>query len=306
MRIEHIPVLVREVLASLQPKPEGMYLDCTVGGGGHAAAILQAAGPPSRLLGIDRDPEVIAVAKDRLQVFGNRVRLMRGDYRELPSLVSELHPEGFDGILFDLGVSSLHLDDPSRGFSFQVEGPLDMRIDRDSGGPTAQELLLEVSEETLARIIREYGEERWARQIARNIVRVRKQRSLETTRDLAEIVARAIPRRFWPRRIHPATRTFQALRIAVNHELEGLEAALETATGLLKRRGRICVIAFHSLEDRVVKQLFRRLAAPGAVPGVSILTRRPVTPSPEETTRNPRARSAKLRAAERREAEDGS
>lgn len=299
-------MLVREVLAGLQPKPEGMYLDCTVGGGGHAAAILQAAGPPSRLLGIDRDPEVITVATDRLRVFGDRVRLIRGDYRELPSLVSVLHPEGFDGIVFDLGVSSLQLDDPSRGFSFQVEGPLDMRIDRASGEPTAHELLFELPEERLAWIIREYGEERWARQIARHIVKARKQRSLETTRDLAEIVARAIPRRFWPRRIHPATRTFQALRIAVNHELEGLEAALATATGLLKPRGRICVIAFHSLEDRVVKQLFRRLAAPGAVPGVSILTRRPVTPSPEEMTRNPRARSAKLRVAERREAGDGS
>ncbi len=305
MTIGHIPVLVQEVLASLQPKSEGVYLDCTVGGGGHAAAILEAAGPPSRLVGIDRDPEAIAVARDRLRHFGDRVRLIRGDYRELPCLVTDLQPDGFDGVLCDLGISSLQFEDPSRGFSFQFEGPLDMRIDRQSGEPTARDLLHELSEKDLARIIREYGEERWARQIARHIVRARERRSLETTRDLAEIVARAIPRRFWPRRIHPATRTFQALRIAVNHELEGLEAALETAIGFLKPGGRICVIAFHSLEDRVAKQLFRRLAAPGAVPGVSILMRRPVTPSPEETARNPRARSAKLRVAERREAGDG-
>lgn len=305
MTIGHIPVLVQEVLASLQPKSEGVYLDCTVGGGGHAAAILEAAGPPSRLVGIDRDPEAIAVARDRLRHFGDRVRLIRGDYRELPCLVTDLQPDGFDGVLCDLGISSLQFEDPSRGFSFQFEGPLDMRIDRQSGEPTARDLLHELSEKDLARIIREYGEERWARQIARHIVRARERRSLETTRDLAEIVARAIPRRFWPRRIHPATRTFQALRIAVNHELEGLEAALETAIGFLKPGGRICVIAFHSLEDRVAKQLFRRLAAPGAVPAVNILTRRPVTPSAEETARNPRARSAKLRAAERRGAGDG-
>lgn len=300
MKIGHVPVLVREVVVGLQPKPEGVYLDCTVGGGGHAAAILEAAGPPSRLVGIDRDPEAIAVAGDRLGPFGDRVRLIRGDYRGLRFLASDLYPEGFDGILYDLGVSSLQFDDPSRGFSFQFEGPLDMRIDRQSGGPRARELLYELSEQDLARIIREYGEERWARQIACHIVRHRG--SLETTRDLAEIVARAIPRRFWPRRIHPATRTFQALRIAVNRELDGLEAALEAAIGFLKVGGRICVIAFHSLEDRVTKHLFRRLAAPGAVPGVSILTRRPVRPSPEETARNPRARSAKLRIAERREA----
>ncbi len=302
MKIGHVPVLVREVVAGLQPKPEGVYLDCTVGGGGHAAAILEAAGPPSRLVGIDRDPEVIVVAGNRLAPFGDRVQLIRGDYRELRFLVSDLHPEGFDGILYDLGVSSLQFDDPARGFSFQFEGPLDMRIDRQGGGPTARDLLDELAEQDLARMIREYGEERWARQIARNIVRHRG--SLETTRDLAELVGRAIPRRFWPRRIHPATRTFQALRIAVNRELEGLETALEAGIGVLKAGGRICVIAFHSLEDRVTKHLFRRLAAPGAVPAVSIVTRRPVRPSPEEAARNPRARSAKLRVAERREAGD--
>jgi 16S rRNA (cytosine1402-N4)-methyltransferase len=280
-------------------------LDCTLGSGGHAAAILDAAGAPSRLVGIDRDPEAIAVAKGALERFGDRVRLIHGDFRELPGLLPPLHLGLFDGILFDLGVSSLQIADPGRGFSFSMEGPLDMRMDRQGGGLTARALLHTLPEERLARIIRDYGEERWARQIARGIVRARRQGSLETTRDLATVVSRAIPRRLWPRRIHPATRTFQAVRIAVNQELEGLDEALEAAIHLLKMGGRICVIAFHSLEDRVVKHLFRRLAAPGAVPGVRILTRRPVTPSTAETDVNPRARSAKLRAAERREGQDG-
>ena len=300
MKIGHVPVLVREVLATLEPRPGGAYLDCTVGGGGHAEAILEAAGPPSRVVGIDRDPEAITVARERLGRFGDRVRLVQGDFRELPRLISELRLEGFDGVLFDLGISSLQLDDPSRGLRFSAEGPLDMRMDRESGGLAARELLHELPEEDLTRIIREYGEERWARQIARGIVNARSQGSLETTRDLAAVVARAIPRRFWPRRIHPATRTFQAVRIAVNQELTGLEEALEVATGHLNPGGRIAVISFHSLEDRVVKHLFRRLAAPGAVPGVRIITRRPVTPSSEERAQNRRARSAKLRGAERR------
>lgn len=305
MTTGHIPVLVQEVVAALGPRPDGLYLDCTVGGGGHAAAILDAAGPPSRLVGVERDPEAIAVARGALERFGDRVRLIHGDFRELPVLVSTLHLGRIDGILCDLGVSTLQLADPGRGFSFSMEGPLDMRMDRHSGGLTARALLHALPEERLVRIIREYGEERWARQIARGIVRARGHGSLETTQELATVVSRAIPRRLWPRRIHPATRTFQAIRIAVNQELEGLEEALEAAIDLLKVGGRICVIAFHSLEDRVVKHLFRRLAAPGAVPGVRILTRRPVTPSAGETGVNPRARSAKLRAAERREEQDG-
>lgn len=300
MKSGHVPVLVREVVATLEPRPGGAYIDCTVGGGGHAEAILEAAGPSSRLVGIDRDAAALPVARDRLRRFGDRVRLIRGDFRELPRLVSALEPEGFDGILFDLGVSSLQLDDPSRGLSFSMEGPLDMRMDRESGTPSARELLHTLPEENLTRIIREYGEDRWARQIARGIVAARRHGSLETTRDLAAVAARAIPRRFWPRRIHPATRTFQAMRIAVNQELEGLEGALDGAIRLLHAGGRIGVIAFHSLEDRVVKHLFRRLAAAEAAPGVTIVTRRPMTPSPEERAQNPRARSAKLRVAERR------
>lgn len=293
------------MLAILQPTSGGVYLDCTIGAGGHAEAILEAAGPPSRVVGIDRDPEAIAVARNRLARFGDRVTLVRGDYRELTSLTSELQLGAISGVIFDLGISSLQLDDPSRGFSFSMEGPLDMRFDRESGGPSVRDLLHGLPEKELSRIIREYGEERWARQIARRIVSVRERRSLETTRDLSEVVTRAIPRRFWPRRIHPATRTFQGFRIAVNQELEGLGEALEQAIGQLIPGGRICVISFHSLEDRVVKQHFRRLAASEAVPRVRVLTRRPVTPPPEEVERNPRARSAKLRAAERWEAGNG-
>ncbi len=300
MRAVHIPVLVWEVLAYLEPRRGGVYLDCTVGVGGHAEAILQAAPETARVIGIDRDPEALAVAGERLQPFGDRAELVHGDYRELPRLAPALNLTEASGVLFDLGVSSSQLDDPSRGFSFNLEGPLDMRMDRQSGGPTAQELLQRLPAEGLAEIIRRYGEERWARRIAERIVEERKRKPLTTTRDLAEVVARAIPRRFWPRRIHPATRTFQALRIAVNQELEGLEGALEAAVGLLKPGGRICVIAFHSLEDRVVKRLFRRLAAPGATPGLRILTPRPITPGTAEVSRNPRSRSAKLRAAERR------
>lgn len=300
MKPGHIPVLVREVLAYLQPRPGGVYLDCTVGVGGHAEAILQAAGETARLIGIDRDPEALTVAGKRLQQFGDRVELVHGDYRELPRLASALNLTEVSGVLFDLGVSSLQLDDPSRGFSFTLEGPLDMRMDRQAQGPTARELLHQLPAEALAEIIRQYGEERWARKIAGRIVEERKRKPLTTTRELAEVVGRAIPRRFWPRRIHPATRTFQALRIAVNQELEGLEGALESAARLLQPGGRICVIAFHSLEDRVVKRLFRRLAAPGAAPGLRVLTRRLVTPGAAEVAHNPRSRSAKLRAAERR------
>ena len=300
MRAHHIPVLVREVLAYLEPRPGGVYLDCTVGVGGHTEAILQAAGGTIRLIGIDRDPEALAVAAERLQPFGDRVELVHGNYRELPRLASALNLTEVSGVLFDLGVSSLQLDDPGRGFSFNLEGPLDMRMDRSRGGPTARELLHHLSAEGLAEIIRRYGEERSARRIARRIVEERKRKPLTTTRELAEVVGRAIPRRFWPRRIHPATRTFQALRIAVNEELEGLEGALESAARLLRPGGRICVIAFHSLEDRVVKRLFRRLKAPGAAPGLRILTPRPITPGAAEVARNPRSRSAKLRVAERR------
>ncbi len=276
-----------------------MYCDGTLGGGGHAEALLAASAPDGVLLGVDRDAEALAVAARRLRPFGDRARLVHGDYRELPALAHAAVLGPFDGILLDLGLSSLQLDDPARGFSFGQEGPLDMRMDRAGGAPTAGDLLRRLPQRELEAILREYGEERWARRIARALVAARARQPIATTTELAHLVARAIPRRAWPPRIHPATRTFQALRIAVNRELEGLEEGVEAAASLLAPGGRLAVISFHSLEDRAVKTTFRRLAA---ARGMGILTRKPVTPATTEVAANPRARSAKLRVIESRHA----
>jgi 16S rRNA (cytosine1402-N4)-methyltransferase len=267
-----------------------------VGGGGHAEALLAASAPNGVLLGLDRDDEALGVAGERLRSFGARARLARGDYRDLAALARAADLGPFDGILLDLGVSSLQLDDPARGFSFGREGPLDMRMDRAGPGPTAGDLLRRLPTHELEAILRGYGEERWARRIARALVAARARAPIATTTELADLVARAIPRRAWPPRIHPATRTFQALRIAVNRELAGLEEALEGAASLLAAGGRLAVISFHSLEDREVKRAFRRLAAER---GLALLTRRPVTPATGEVAANPRARSAKLRVIQR-------
>lgn len=291
--IGHAPVLRAEVLALLQPRPGGRYLDATVGLGGHAEAILQASEPTGTLLGIDRDGEALALAAERLAPFGPRVTLRQGRHEAVAELVGA--EEGFDGILFDLGASSLQLDSAARGFSFSREGPLDMRMDQ-SGGDTAADLVNRLSERELADLIFRWGEERWSRRIARAIEEARRQAPIRTTTALADIVARAIPRGAWPRYIHPATRTFQALRIAVNDELTGLGPALEEAVTLLRPGGRVAVISFHSLEDRIVKQTWRQLAASG---WGRIRTKRPVTPGDAEIAVNPRARSAKLRALER-------
>jgi 16S rRNA (cytosine1402-N4)-methyltransferase len=289
----HTPVLLTQVLAFLRPIPDGLYLDLTVGTGGHAEAILEACGPSGRLVGLDRDAEVLPLARERLARFGPRVRLLHGDYRDLGTLAAAEGLTAWDGVLFDLGLSSVQLDDPGRGFAFSRVGPLDMRMDRAGGGITAAELLRALPEQELFRILREYGEERWARRIARRIVAVRAAAPLTRTDELAELVAGAIPRRAWPRRIHPATRTFQGLRIAVNRELDGLAEALGVAAGGLRPGGRIVVIAFHSLEDRIVKHALR------GNPSLAVLTKKPVAPGPEEVAANPRARSAKLRAARR-------
>lgn len=287
----HTPVLLTQVLAFLRPIPDGLYLDLTVGTGGHAEAILEACGPSGRLVGLDRDPEVLPLARERLARFGPRVRLLHGDYRALGTLAGAEGLTAWDGVLFDLGLSSVQLDDPGRGFAFSRVGPLDMRMDRAGGGTTAAELLRALPEQELSRILREYGEEWWARRIARRIIAVRAAAPLTQTDELAGLVAGAIPRRAWPRRIHPATRTFQALRIAVNRELDGLAEALGVAAAGLRPGGRIVVIAFHSLEDRIVKQALR------GNPSLTVLTKKPVPPGPEEVAANPRARSAKLRAA---------
>ncbi len=290
---DHIPVLVAEVVAILCPRPGGSYLDVTVGLGGHAEAVLRGSEPDGTLLGIDRDREALALAGQRLAPFGRRVTLLHGRYEALAELVGP--GTHFDGILFDLGASSLQLDRAARGFSFGQEGPLDMRMDQ-SSGEAAADLVGRLSERELADLIFRWGEDRSSRRIARAIVEARRRSPIRTTTALAEVVARAIPRRAWPHRIHPATRTFQALRIAVNDELTGLDHALETATSLLRSGGRIAAISFHSLEDRIVKQTWRRLGASGRM---RILTKRPITPGESEASANPRTRSAKLRALER-------
>jgi 16S rRNA (cytosine1402-N4)-methyltransferase len=268
-------------------------VDGTVGLGGHAAALLRASAPDGRLLGLDRDPEALARARAVLGPMSDRARLERGDYREIPE---RLGGERADGIVLDLGISSAQLDDPERGFSFQADGPLDMRMDR-SRGETAAEVVNHLPEKDLADLIYAYGEERASRPIARAIVRARDRTPIRTTVELAEIVRRAAPRGV-RRGLHPATRTFQALRIHVNRELDGLGPALEQIAGCLAPSGRMAVIAFHSLEDRAVKTAFRALARRG----FTLLTKKPVRPSEAETRENPRARSARLRALAREEA----
>jgi len=296
----HTPVLLGEVLDLLHPRPGGRYLDCTVGLGGHAEAILAAGGPAVLLCGIDRDAETLKLAEERLRRFQGQVQLVHGDFRELRGIVQRQGWDSFDGILFDLGISSFQLRSPERGFSFTTNGPLDMRMDRSGGSRTAAELLATLSERELAMILWAFGEERFSRRIAKAIVKVREQDPITSTKQLKDLIERTVPRSAWPRKIHPATRTFQALRIAVNDELTGLREALEEAAGLLEPGGRLVVIAFHSLEDRIVKETFRRLA--GQEPSAfRLLTKKPVVPSEEEREQNPHSRSARLRALERAE-----
>jgi 16S rRNA (cytosine1402-N4)-methyltransferase len=300
----HIPVLLQSVLTFLDVKPGGTYVDGTVGAGGHAASILAASSPDGRLLGLDRDPEALRLAAQRLASFGDRVTLRHGSFVFLGSLAEDVAP--VDGILLDLGLSSMQLDDPGRGFAFSREGPLDMRFDPTSPGPTAADLVNDRSVQDLADILYRYGEERQSRRIARAIAAAR---PLRTTTELAEVVSAA--RRGRRERIHPATRTFQALRIAVNDELGALETVLPQAVDLLAPGGRLVVISFHSLEDRIVKHYFRQeatdcvcppdfpICACDHQPRLEVLTSKPVRPDEEEVEANPRARSARLRAAER-------
>jgi 16S rRNA (cytosine1402-N4)-methyltransferase len=294
----HLPVLLREVVASLAPHSGGRYVDGTVGGGGHAAAILEASAPDGRLLGIDADPAALVAAAARLAAFGDRATLIHGNFREIGRLARERGFTQIDGLLLDLGVSSHQLDTPERGFSFAADAALDMRLDP-TGGETAASLVNELPEGELADLIYRYGEERGSRRIARVIAEARRKRAIATTNELAELVARALGGRHG--KIHPATRTFQALRIAVNHELESLEAALPQAVELLAPGGRMAVIAFHSLEDRIVKLFFRNWSGYGGgrEPDIHILTKKPIEASLEEARANPRSRSAKLRIAER-------
>lgn len=294
----HVPVLLEEVLTWLDPKPAGIYCDGTLGLGGHAAAILERSAPDGRLIGIDRDPAALEAARVALRPFGDRVTLVHARFSHAREVLDRLGLVAVDGFLVDLGVSSPQLDRAERGFSFRNDGPLDMRMDPTTG-ETAADLLRRVDEVELAQIIRDYGEERHAARVARAIVDARRGGDLDTTGKLAALVARAIPRHEYGK--NPATRTFQALRIAVNQELDELERFLSVAADCLRPGGRLCVIAFHSLEDRIVKRRLRALAGrDGGGPAVlRILTKHVVPPSGAERARNPRARSAHLRAAER-------
>ena len=284
--------MLGEVLDALRPVSGGTYVDCTVGAGGHAAAILDASAPDGRLLGIDADPGALAIAAERLARFGDRVRLVHRNYTELERVLTETQTKDPSGILLDLGVSSMQLDRADRGFSFQNEGPLDMRLDPTTGR-TAADLVNTLPERELADLIYRYGEERHSRRVARSIVARRGAAWFQTTTDLARTVAGAVGRGAG-RGIHPATRTFQALRIAVNDELGGLEAVLPQAADALGPGGRLAVISFHSLEDRIVKQFMRSRPEQ-----LRILTKKPLTAADAEQRANPRSRSAKLRTAEK-------
>ena len=306
----HLSVLPDEVLTFLAPQPGGTYLDGTLGGGGHSGLILEKCTPGGTLIGIDQDREALQAAGEVLARFGTAVQLIHGNFGDLDRLLDQTGIATLDGFILDLGVSSHQLDSAGRGFSFQQDAPLDMRMNTASGA-TAADLVNNLPEDELERIISEYGEERWAKRVAAFIVKARQDAPIETTFQLVDIVKGAIPKAKWEERIHPATRTFQGIRIAVNRELEVLEKGLRAALDRLKPGGRGVVISFHSLEDRIVKNIFREYATgcicprnlPVCVcnnrPRLKIMTGRPVTASQAELTENPRSRSAKLRAVER-------
>lgn len=286
-----------EALAWLRPQAGQIFVDCTVGYCGHAAEILAASAPSGIVIGIDRDRQAIEAGRKRLESFGDRAVLIKGHFVDLKRHLADRSISRVHGLLFDLGVSSPQIDEPGRGFSFQVEGPLDMRMDQDSGA-TAADIVNRTDEVDLANMIYQFGEERYSRRIARAIVRARASRPFTTTSELVSVITSAVPGHYRRGRIHCATRTFQALRIAVNQELDHLEPALRDAADVLVPGGRLCVISFHSLEDRIVKQTFRALSA-GSGGELEILTKRPQLPTGEEIDRNPRSRSAKLRVIQR-------
>ena len=307
MAFHHIPVLLRETMDALAVRPGGTYIDCTVGGGGHAAEILRRSAPDGRLIGLDQDDNALRAAGERLAPFGDRVTLVRTNFERIAEVAERLGIDGADGVLMDIGVSSHQFDEAERGFSYHHDAPLDMRMDR-TQPLSARDLVNEWEEAEIARVIREYGEERWASRIAQFIVRARSQRPIETTGELVEIIKAAIPAGARREGGHPARRTFQALRIAVNDELGALERGLEGALRVLRPGGRLAVITFHSLEDRIVKQTFARWARPctcppdipvcvcGQKPRAEPVNRKPVKASAEELKENPRSRSATLRA----------
>lgn len=302
--MQHQPVLYHEIIHALQPKNEGFYVDGTLGAGGHARGILEACAPDGRLLGLDVDPQALALARETLAPYGERARLIQASYTSLVELLHEIGWEKVDGILLDLGLSSMQLDTPERGFSFQQDAPLDMRFDPASP-TTAADLVNTLSQAELADLIYRYGEERASRRIAQAIVRAR---PLRTTRQLATVIESVLPRRG---HVHPATQTFQALRIAVNQELDRVENVLPQAAAALRSGGRLAIISFHSLEDRIVKEYFRRESRDCVCPPkqpvctcghkatLKEIARKPIAPGEAEVKANPRARSAKLRIAEK-------
>jgi 16S rRNA (cytosine1402-N4)-methyltransferase len=304
--VVHVPVLLDELIELLEPRDGGRYVDCTLGAGGHAAAILAASAPSGALLGLDADAEILPLARERLAPFGERAAAVQANFVELGSVARERGFDRVDAVIFDLGVSSLQLDRPERGFSFQSDARLDMRLDRRQPH-SAEDLVRDLPERDLADLIYRLGEEPRARQVARAIVAARQRSPITTTGQLAGVIRRVVP----GGRIHPATRTFQALRIAVNAELDNLRSAVGQAHDLLRDGGRLAVISFHSLEDRIVKQYLAAQASPcvcpprvpictcGRAPTLELITRKPVTAGQAEVARNPRSRSAKLRVARR-------
>jgi len=311
MEIQHIPVLLNEALTYLDCRENGIYVDATLGHGNHALALLNRFPKIKLLLGIDQDSAAIARTKKKLRSYGDKTALYHGNFSQLETILAQAGISQIDGILFDLGVSTAQLMDSARGFSFNAEGPLDMRMDTNTP-TTAKDLISTLDEKALAAVIRDYGEERWAKRIAARIKQVLHQSGdIDTTRQLADIVSSAIPGKFRSQKIHPATKTFQALRIVVNDELTAVTRGLNAALNRMTPGGRLCVISFHSLEDRIVKNRFREWAAgcicPKTVPvctckntpRVKLITRKPVCASAAEIQANPRARSAKLRVAER-------
>jgi len=308
MDFEHVPVLLNEIMEILNPQPGEVFVDCTLGGGGHSKAIIKRILPGGTLIGIDQDVNALNAAQGNLKEYSRNIVYVQSNYEKLDEIIAEHSPSGIDGILFDIGVSSHQLDEKERGFSYMQDAPLDMRMDRASDF-SAWDLINNYSEEEITKIIRDYGEENWAKRIAKFIVEAREEKSIDTTGELVEIIKKAIPagaRRDGP---HPAKRTFQAIRIFVNRELEVLENTLDTALKWLKKEGRIGVISFHSLEDRIVKEKFKYWALDCICPQefpicqcdkqtlVKVITRKPVIASKSELDINPRARSAKFRAA---------
>jgi 16S rRNA (cytosine1402-N4)-methyltransferase len=296
MELKHIPVMVEEVVTLLRCEPHQTYVDATLGGGGHAQEILKRTTPDGIVIGIDWDKDAISEAKKALMPYGERVKIFRENFIHLPNILKRLGTECVDGILLDLGLSSIQLEKEGRGFSFKGDSFLDMRMDNRMDY-TAADLVNHLCLEELENTLSQYGEERWAKRIAGAIVEERARAPIETTQTLRKILHRAIPRRFYSRKLDPATKTFQAFRIKVNNELENLKVILQIGWKYLRNGGRMCVISFHSLEDRMVKEVFRTLEKEEAV--MRVLTKKPLTPSEGEWRRNPRSRSAKLRCAER-------